>query len=75
MSERKERIEDEYDNSPDVETDQHDITIRVYVRAKKGRLPTKRDVENYISTTLLSGPRLCDGDDWDVSATSLPDSE
>lgn len=55
-------------------TDQHDITIRVYVRAKRGKLPTKREVENKISDLLLAQPRLDDGADWDVSATSLPPS-
>lgn len=68
MSERQENENEQK------EVDGYDITIRVYVRAKPGKLPTKRDVENKISELLLAQPRLDDGADWDVSATSLPPS-
>lgn len=53
----------------------YDITLRVYVRSLLGKdLPDQRTVENKISDLLLALPRLDEGAEWDVSATSLPDS-
>jgi hypothetical protein len=54
------------------ETGHIDVRMRIYVRSPTGRdLPGQREVENKISDMLLAQPRLDEGVDWDVSATSL----
>jgi hypothetical protein len=56
------------------DTGHYDIKIRVYVRSGAGKeLPEQRQVENKISDLLLAMPRLDEGAEWDVSATSLPE--
>jgi hypothetical protein len=54
----------------------YDICLRVYVRASMGKdIPSQRMVENKISDLLLAMPRLDEGAEWDVSATSLPEPQ
>jgi hypothetical protein len=55
----------------------HDIKIRVYTRAPEGKNPpSKQDVENKICDLILAMPRIDNGSEWDVIATSLlPDDK
>jgi hypothetical protein len=49
------------------------VLMRIYTRSAMGKpLPTRREVENKISNLLLAEPRLDEGVDWDVAATSIP---
>jgi len=52
----------------------YDIHIRVYITARAhDYIPTQREAENRIADLLLAMPRLEEGADWHVHATSLPE--
>jgi hypothetical protein len=55
------------------DTGEMTVIMKIYTRSAIGKLlPTRREVEDKISNLLLAEPRLDEGVDWDVHATSIP---